>query len=151
MASYQSEIYYKEEDKEQIRVSDVSREKPTLINNSPKTNLSINLPKVMKIKRMSDNNFANADDGWRKLSFDKFLYYAVVTHEIRSSINEEVVAPFVRVNDGKMYVVGVKECSKLGGIRYLSKVSEGTHLNYHKFFYQKVSSLRIKNPEGAHF
>lgn len=151
MASYDSEIYYKEEDKEQIPISEVSREKPTLFNNSPKTSSSINLPRVMKIKRMTDNNFTNTDDSWRKLPCDKYLFYAVVTHEIRSSINEEVFAPFVRVNDGKMYVVGVKECSKLGALGYLSKVSEGTHLNYHKFFFQKASALRIKNPEGAHF
>lgn len=76
----------------------------------------------------------NIDEKWKKFEINEFLYYAVVTHEIRSSINKEIVAPFARINDGNMYIMGVKACTRFGALRYLSRVAEASHLRYEDFF-----------------
>ena len=79
------------------------------------------------------------------------MYHAVVTHEIRSSVNEEVTAPFTSINDGSMYIFGVKESSRIQAMSYLTRISEGTQCTYERFFFQKASELKFKNPEGSYF
>ena len=91
------------------------------------------------------------EEGWQKLPEDKFLFYAIVTHEVKSSINDEVFAPFTRINDGKMFIAGVKKATKIESLRYLSKVSNGTHLDYERYFYMEVTDLKIKNPPNSYF
>mmetsp|Transcript_25612 Transcript_25612/g.29424 ORF Transcript_25612/g.29424 Transcript_25612/m.29424 type:complete len:197 (+) Transcript_25612:822-1412(+) len=141
LPNYDSEVYYKEADASQD--SDASTEFAEILQ-AKQQDYHINLPRVLKVQ-------SKASKEWRKLSENRFLFYAIVTHEVKSSINKEVFAPFARVNDGKMYIVGVKNVGKIGGLRYLFNVSNGTHLDYERFFFIAVSELKIKNPEGSYF
>jgi len=75
----------------------------------------------------------------------------VITHENRDSKTKDINAPFTRINDGCMYLFGMKRASKLEALGYLNRVSEGTHLGYEKFFYKKVTEVSFKNPKGSRF
>lgn len=75
----------------------------------------------------------------------------IITHENRSSVGSDVNAPFARIDDGYMYLFGVKKCSRFQALNFLSKVSKGTQVEYEKYFHQKATELRFKNPEGSFF
>mmetsp|Transcript_313 Transcript_313/g.311 ORF Transcript_313/g.311 Transcript_313/m.311 type:complete len:88 (+) Transcript_313:607-870(+) len=79
------------------------------------------------------------------------MFHVVVTHEARSSVSNEVGAPFTRINDGSMYIIGVKESTRIEAFNYLNRISEGTHCTYDRFFYQKATELKFKNPKGSYF
>ena len=142
---YQSDVYFKndrENVKKLVENTNIETEESTTLIHKPKVN---NFKSKQSIMEMYENY------GWEKLPEDKFLFYAIVTHEVRSSINDEIFAPFARLNDNKMYLVGVKKSSKIEALTYLSRVTEGTHLEYDKYFYIETTELKIRNPPGSYF
>lgn len=151
IADYHSEIYYKEEQEEKTPEANEKEDSYHSVDVNSLSRPRINIPRVSPIKTKSMSQGTCEDEKWKKLNIDEFWYYAVATHEIRSSINSEIVAPFTRINDGNMYLFGMKACNRFAAIKYLSRVSDHTHLTYEKFFFQKVTELKIKNPEGSYF
>ena len=101
--NYYSEIYYKNDSENSLDYN--KKETATLSN---KNSLYLKITPKSKYKLNINNLEKTGQDGWEKLPESKFLFYAIVTHEVRSSMNEEVFAPFARINDGKMFIVGVK-------------------------------------------
>jgi len=151
LPDYKSEIYFKDHsDSSPVEVDSAPVKRKTMSDISTRKPL-INLPKVTKIKKRGVSFCTKNEDKWTKFEYDKFLFYAVATHEIRSSLSEEVVAPFTRINDGNMYIFGVKDSNKISALKWVAKVSDGGHLIWDKYFSKKVTELKIKNPEGAHF
>lgn len=49
-----------------------------------------------------------------------------------------------------MYIFGVKKATKIQALRYVSRAANQTHLTYDKFFYEKVTELKIRNEEGSY-
>ena len=82
---------------------------------------------------------------------DRFFLYVIVTHEARSSTNEDIFAPFARINDGSMYLVTVDPSSKYDILKYLGMFSSGTHVNHRNFNFYQVDELKISNPKGTRF
>ena len=59
---------------------------------------------------------------WEKMQSKPMLLFCVVTHEIRSSMTNEQLAPFVRINDGKMHVMEIENTGKVGTLKFLTKM-----------------------------
>lgn len=92
------------------------------------------------------------NEEWTKFEVDnKFLFVAVVTHEVRSSANNEVFAPFAKLGAGTMYIAGVKNSSRLQALNYVIRAGANNHLTYEQFFYKNVSELMFKCPENSTF
>ena len=47
------------------------------------------------------------NEDWQYLDTGRVLLFSVVTHEMRSSLSKEQFAPFSRIDDGKMTILGV--------------------------------------------
>lgn len=78
------------------------------------------------------------------MDVDKVMYILLTTHEIRRLGTTEIAAPLTRINDGKMYIIGFKEASKLEALKMFMKVQDnGSHLNLEKTFYREVSQLKF--------
>lgn len=142
--TYRSDVYFKtkpdsqttDETNPAIESKSISRANPPLVSN-------------YKSKQSIMEMYESYD--WEKLPEDNFCFYAIVTHEVKSSINDEVFAPFARINDRKMFIAGLKSSSKIEALTYLTRVSKGTHIDFDRYFFLEVSSLKIKNPPGSYF
>lgn len=150
MVDYESEIYYKDEVGEPNSPGRDSPKSAKSVDAVKPWRPTINLPRVFPVKSKSACEVTKPAEEWKKFEYNEFLYYAVVTHEIRSSINDEVVAPFARIDDGSMYIMGMKAVTRFGALRYLARVAEASHLEYERFFYKKVTELKVKNPKGSY-
>lgn len=53
--------------------------------------------------------------------------------------------PYARINDGKMWVCGFKESSKIEMLLMMSKVAQGRgqHAKMQKYFYQDMQQIRL--------
>lgn len=142
--NYQSDVYYKTKF-DQNNTNEIQTESQSIRSGHA------NVPRVNSYKsKLSIMEMYESYD-WEKLPEDNFWFYAIVTHEVRSSINDEIFAPFARINDNKMYIAGLKSSSKIEALTYLTRVSNGTHLDFERYFFVEVSSLKIKNPPGSYF
>jgi hypothetical protein len=84
-------------------------------------------------------------DLWKSLNLDSVTFIAIVTHEIRRSGTYEVVMPYARINDGKMWVCGFKDSSKIEMLIMMSRVAQGKgqHVKMQKYFYQDMQQVRL--------
>ena len=140
---HDAEIYYKDSEDQAFPAC----EKPNFCKPSIHQTSSVQSPKIMSYKTIGSVN-----NEWKKLPFgDKFLCTVVVTHEIRSSFNSEIFAPFAKLGEGNMYIAGVKDVSRLQVLKYAKKASENKQMDYDKYFYQKASELKFKTPVGSNF
>ncbi len=62
------------------------------------------------------------NDDWNYLETDRVVLFSVVTHEMRSSLSKEQLAPFARIDDGKMAIMGVNSRGKISILKFLSKM-----------------------------
>lgn len=151
LPTFESDVFYEEkQSRAQTRLTPTKLKKKSLSSDS-KARCSINTPKSFETMTKSDLEETNKIHDWKKLEHEEFLYYAIVTHEIRSSMSKEVMMPTSRVNDGKMHIFGLKRASKLEAIDYQIRSAEGAHFEHPKFFQKSVTALKIKNPEGSYF
>ena len=143
---YDAEIFYKTEEDDLIE-SVHSKPKFQKLGSKDDTKISRKTSRNLEIKTKKSK-----EGKWNKLTFDnKFLFAAVVTHEIRSSINNEVFAPYAKLGEGNMYLAGVKRLNRLDALTYVQRASKNTQVTYEKYFYKKVTELRFKCPEGSNF
>ncbi|CAI2360073.1 unnamed protein product [Moneuplotes crassus] len=82
---------------------------------------------------------------WTNIDLSEISIMVLTTHECRRSGSKEVFAPFTRINDGKMFLCGFKECSKLEMLMMMAKVStgKGNQVRMSKYFHQEVKQIRI--------
>lgn len=149
MPYYKSDIYYKPMEN---CTAEPSPGKPLMQSHKvdcPSKDYA-NTPKMMSFNSKGNFEDSKIDKEWKKLPFNEVFFHAVVTHEIRSSVNGEITAPFARINDGGMHIFGVKKVTRLQALRYVSRAANQTHTTYDKYFYKKVLELRIRNEEGSY-
>lgn len=73
------------------------------------------------------------------------FFIALFTHEIRRTGHKDIVAPFTRINDGKMFLVGFQKASKLEALNLLTKIQNGgSHLGMKKFFHRQLTQIRFE-------
>lgn len=56
-----------------------------------------------------NNDIIDSNDEWKQYDLSHFMFFAVLTHEARSSLGNEIFLPWNRFNDRKMYIGGYKE------------------------------------------
>ncbi|CAI2365861.1 unnamed protein product [Moneuplotes crassus] len=144
---YESEVFYKLEDDHQQQSSTDDAH----IEGSDLRVCGISIPKIPDGDLRSDSTLFKFGNEWKKINIDEFLFHAIITHENRSSVGKDVNAPFARIDDGFMYLFGLKKCSRIEALTFLSRASKGTQVDYEKYFYQKATELRFKNPCGSYF
>lgn len=98
MPVFKSDIYYKQMENCTAKSSPSKPFKKTQRVDCPNKNQA-NIPKTMTFNKMSKCDEKNTEQEWKKLPFNEFLFHAVVTHEIRSSVNNEITAPFSKIDD----------------------------------------------------
>ena len=64
---------------------------------------------------------------WEIFENDKYTFITFVTHECRSSIRKDILAPFTRFNDKYMTAATVKSWSKCTQLKLAAKIGEGKH------------------------
>lgn len=67
------------------------------------TYLSDGTPEPKEVQESNDEFFKNKD--WERHHSNGLTLFCVVTHELRSSLTNEQLAPFARINDGKMHLM----------------------------------------------
>jgi len=90
----------------------------------------------------------NAKDeiNWQNIDLDEVAFFWITTHECRRAGTKDILAPFARINDGKMYIWGFKQCSKIEMVWMFRKLSagEGKHVDMAKFFHHEVKQIRLQ-------
>lgn len=81
----------------------------------------------------------------------KFAFMSIVSHECRSSITKEILAPFSRYTDRKMAITAMARTSKLGLISFLTKVANGNHINMEKFDAKHAKEAIICPSTDSHY
>ncbi|CAI2360410.1 unnamed protein product [Moneuplotes crassus] len=82
---------------------------------------------------------------WENIDLKQVSVMVLTTHECRRSGTKDIFAPFSRINDGKMFLCGFKECSKVEMLMMMAKVSagHGNQVKMSKYFHQEVKQIRI--------
>ena len=94
---------------------------------------------------------STSDDSWKTLKTNQFFFYAVVTHEGMSSENEDILAPFARLNDGKMYLLTLEPMTRAAAIEFNNKIKSSDHVFHHKFSVYEASEIKFEHPEPVKF
>lgn len=76
---------------------------------------------------------------------------SIVTHECRSSITKDILAPFSRYTDRKMSIVSLAKSSKLGMLFFLTKLAGGRHIKLKSFSAQKATEAIICPTTQSYF
>ena len=85
------------------------------------------------------------------MPIDEYFMLVILTHEARTSASGDIFAPFVRVDDGKMYMLAVDSSSRLEVFKYFSSISSGNHVYHPNFQCYDVTEVSIEGPKGSFF
>ena len=90
----------------------------------------------------------NAKDeiDWETIDLSSVTFFCICTHECRRTGTKDVLAPWARINDGKMYICGSQSCSKLEWLSMIYKISagRGSHVKMSKFFHHEIKQIRLE-------
>jgi hypothetical protein len=87
---------------------------------------------------------------WQGLNLEKVFFIVITTHELRRTDHGDLIAPFTRINDGTMHILGFDEASKIEALTLLNKIqSGGLHIDMKKFFHRKLTQIKFE-PSKAH-
>jgi diacylglycerol kinase family enzyme len=82
---------------------------------------------------------------------EEFFFYTILTHEAASSVEYQWYAPFTRINDGEVYLIGVHKLNKTELSKFTWMLNKGIHYKHQKVTIEKASEFKIKNPPGTQF
>ena len=88
---------------------------------------------------------------WKTLDSDDFFFFVVLTHEARSSITNENFLPFARINDTKMYVCTIERVSKIGSLKFLSKLQKSEHIDMKEFSVREATEVKLSPKSNMFF
>lgn len=132
MKEYVTDIYFKKPivQKEGIvAYSESDGRKNTEHNNSISQSDII----VQKNEQIDNYDFPDDYKSWERFENDNFAFMSIVTHECRSSLTKDILAPFARYTDNRMSIVTVSKTSKIGLLYFLTKIADGKHMQTKHF------------------
>lgn len=82
---------------------------------------------------------------WHNIKLDSVLFITLTTHELQRTGSDEVIAPFTKINDGKMYILGFKETSKFEALKLFTKIDKNaTHVDLNAFFNFPLTQINFE-------
>lgn len=90
-----------------------------------------------------DLDFWNQKD-WEYYYTKGLMFLTVVTHEMRSSLSNEVLAPFSRIDDGRMYIMGIEPNGKVQAAKFLNKMMKSNHVDLDYVKIQEATEVKIE-------
>ena len=101
---------------------------------------------------IGDFKYVDISTDWKDLDVDSVFFILLTTHECRRSGTNDIVAPFAKVNDGKMYIIGFKEASKFEALQVFMNIqNKGAHLDMEKLFYRQVTQIKFTPSKNINF
>lgn len=80
------------------------------------------------------------------------MFLGIMTHEGRSSLSEEIYMPHTRINDGQLYLQGLRKGSRADLVEFAIKNSKKyRHIHMKKMFSKEATEIQINNPAGSYF
>ena len=111
-----------------------------------------------KFTRSVEQNVPDWDDlldipkpDWKDYDISNFFFFAVLTHEARSSLSNEIFIPFARMNDCKLYVASLGHLSKFGSLGFLGRLQNGNHINMREFHVREATEVEIEPVTNSFF
>ena len=68
----------------------------------------------------------------------------ITAHEVRSSMSDEQLAPFSRIDDGRMHIMGVEQHGKISSIKFIAKMSKAKHLGMKNVNVREAKEVKIE-------
>jgi diacylglycerol kinase family enzyme len=89
------------------------------------------------------------DEKWLEIKSEDFVFYLIACHEAASSVEKGTYMPLTRVNDGNLFILCLKRCSKINIANFFIKFNSGNHLKYKKSIVKQAKEVRLTNPPGS--
>ena len=99
-----------------------------------------------KISQLGNIVHPPSQSSWKDIDLSKIFFMCITTHELRKSNSTDLLAPFTRINDGKMFILGFNETSKIEALGLLTKIQSGggSHVGSNKFFKQELTQIKFE-------
>lgn len=88
---------------------------------------------------------------WKHFENDQFAFMSIVTHECRSSITKDILAPFARFTDNEMSIVALQNSGKLALLHFLTKIAGGKHIGIKNFIAKRACEAIISPSSKSYF
>lgn len=99
----------------------------------------------------AENREVSSFGDWIVIEDEVHFLYVVLTHEGKSSENDQVLLPYSRLNDGKMYLVTLEPISRTEILSLSNKIKNKEHLNMSKLSVYETTEIKFEHKEPTHF
>lgn len=107
--------------------------------------------KVVTAEDHDSAEFPSDLKNWEHYENDEYAFVSMMTHECRSSITKDILAPFTRITDNKMGLLTVSKCSKFGILKLLSKIPNGKHIHLNQVRADYATEVIIQPVSNSYF